>query len=115
MEKLYKISLKNSMLMGGMIDFHDDLVFSRTYFSYIIYIAGALGKINHLTVALLQASQQDGNKDTIFGNVFLIIWRMVRIFGKQAVFKGRFKSHSRSENTFMMNGSINGSITFIID
>ena len=25
MEKLYKISLKNSMLMEGMIDFHDDL------------------------------------------------------------------------------------------
>ena len=85
--------------MEGMIDFHDDLVFSRTYFSYIIYIAGALGKINHLTVALLQASQQDGNKDTIFGNVFLIIWRMVRIFGKQAVFKGRSKSNSRSERS----------------
>ena len=92
MEKLFKIFLKNSMLMGGMIDVHFFLVFSEIYFSYIIYIAGALGKINHLTVALLQASQQDGNKDTIFGNVFLIIWRMVRIFGKQAVFKGRSKS-----------------------
>ena len=76
--------------------------FYEIYFSYIIYIAGALGKINHLTVALLQASQQDGNKDTIFGNVFLIIWRMVRIFGKQAVFKGSSKSKSRFQNTFMM-------------
>ena len=88
MEKLSRIYLKNSMLMEGkMFPRHFWRIFIA-YFSYIIYIAGALGKINHLTVALLQASQQDGNKDTIFGNVFLIIWRMVRIFGKQAVFKG---------------------------
>ena len=100
--------------MGGMIDFRYGLVFFiETYFSYIIYIAGALGKINHLTVALLQASQQDGNKDTIFGNVFLIIWRMVRIFGKQAVFKGGSKSNSRFENTFMLNR--NSLFTFIRD
>jgi len=71
--------------------------------SYIIYIAGALGKINHLTVALLQASQQDGNKDTIFGNVFLIIWRMVRIFGKQAVFKDINPQNFHIANWFEVN------------
>ena len=94
MEKLSKIYLKNSMQMEGEIFLHHFWRIFKTYFSYIIYIAGALGKINHLTVALLQASQQDGNKDTIFGNVFLIIWRMVRIFGKQAVFKGNLDCYT---------------------
>ena len=36
---------------------------------------------------LLQASQHDTSKDATFGTVFLIIWKMVHIYAKRAVFK----------------------------
>ena len=54
----------------------------------IIYLAGALGRANHLALALLQASQHEPNKDSIFGTAFLVIWKIVHIYGKRATFKG---------------------------
>ena len=53
----------------------------------LIYIAGATGKLSNFTFSLLTASQNDSAKDTIFGTAFLLLWKMVHIYGKAAVFK----------------------------
>ena len=53
----------------------------------LIYIAGATGTLSNFTFSLLTASQNDSAKDTIFGTAFLLLWKMVHIYGKAAVFK----------------------------
>ena len=51
-------------------------------------------------MVLLQASQQEVGKDGTFGLAFLIICKMVQVYGKRAVFKGTWKQKVSLERVF---------------
>lgn len=60
---------------------------SPSDFDCVLYCAAASGRLTQLTSIILNIALQEQNKDAIFGICFLVIFRMISLFGQRTIFK----------------------------
>ena len=56
-------------------------------FDAVLYCAAAQGRLSLVTSVVLSIAGQEKNKDAVFGLAFLVLFRMIAIFGQKAIVK----------------------------